>query len=1152
MGNVDVPEELIDAHRRGQLVIFVGAGASMSPPSRLPNFKVLAEEVATDANIRIDPADPPDVLLGKADANPLLDVHKRVATRIGDPASQPNGLHKAIAALATSGPNIRIVTTNYDRHLSVVLGDYEPMEYHGPALPMGDDFEGLVYLHGTLAQEPRHLIATDEDFGRAYLRDGWAARFLERMFATYTVLFIGYSHNDVVMTYLGRALRPPSRRYVLIQEPPSSYWRHLRIEAVAYQVVDGSHAGLTEVVEKWASRSSMGLLDHRRQVAQLLSASPSGVPEEMSYLESVLADDDKVGFFIEHARSAEWLSWAAHRPQFRRLFDGSPDRSPLADWFVEHYVMKEEHSLAALALVQSAGGRLGPAVCLAIGLHLHRRQAGRPEWLSPWLVLLVRDAPESRDRWLDFALVASRWPEDRATALLIFEHLTEPQAVFQRSFLPDRPPTFDLRVRGDSHWLPEAWQKVFAPHLGRAASEVIGIVDGHLRQAHRMLTAAGVSNPGWDPLSFGRAAIEPHPQDQINRPIDILVDAARDCLETLLAGQAGIAYLDAWAASDVPLLRRLAVHGWAQRSDVSATAKVAWLRERAWLFDSQLWHEVFRLIEVAIGGTDREVADAVVADVLATSQVNVSDYQKYTALAWIARHAPELESVRVALAGAQAVHPEYREREHPEFRRWFESGWVAANPPMSVEALHHRIEVDPAAALTSLRQYEGIDVPFDGPSWDDAVNLVIETVQSHPGDGFRLIDVEGGGHAGIVGAVVRGWSGAALDDTASAAVVEQLGGVQLAAAAAAGDVARMLGDDGGNKATRTVWHGVPGARDLAVKVWAALESKPTRDPAGDDYLTAAINHPAGWLAQFWLDALAADWRAATDSWTGLPAPMRLRLEELIASDDDRAAMAQVILASRLHFLHGADQEWADRTILPLLDWGDEARARRAWDGFLSWGRWNDRLLEAGLLDFYLATAGRIGQFREDIGHQIPEQLAAVAVFSDTAPTADGWARTFTRTTDTKTRVEWLRRVGWLLAELDADAVEHQWSRWMRPYWEDRLKSTPIELTVDEASAMATWAVYLTKSVGDGVALAQQHSAHLDRHSRFLDDLAERISQAPTDFAELLVHLLRGTQPPFYDGYQLSAMVRSLRSAAVDVNPIIEQAVRLGCSDAPGW
>jgi hypothetical protein len=1149
MGNVEVPQDLIEAHRRGELVIFVGAGASMGPPSNLPDFNGLTAEIAADAGVDFLPGEPPDTVLGKADANPLMDVHGRIATKIGNPASRPNGLHAAIGSLASAGPKIRIVTTNYDRHLSTVLQDHRPAEYHGPALPMGDDFEGLVYLHGTLAQEPRHLIATDEDFGRAYLRDAWAARFLERMFATYTVLFIGYSHNDMVMTYLARSLRHTSKRFVLIPDPPAQTWGHLRIETVPYPKVGGSHAALTDVVDKWAARARMGLLDHRQQVAQLLSAPPSSVPEETSYLESVLADDDTVGFFTEHARSAEWLSWVTTRPEFQRLFDGSPGGRPLAYWFAEHYVMQQEHTRTAFEVVQAAEGRLGPELWSAIGHRLHMRNGDRPEWLSPWLVLLVRDAPESRDDWLSYALVASHWPQDRAGALMLFDHLTEPQAVFTRSLLPGRPPDLDVRVRGDEHWLPKAWQKVFVPHLADAAGEIVVVVDGHLRRAHRMLTVAGAAGPGWDPLSFGRSSIEPHFQDRFRKAIDTLVDAARDCLEALLDGQAGIAYLHAWAASDVPLLRRLAVHGWMYRGDVTATTKITWLRDRGWLFDHQMWHEVARLIETAIGDADQNVADAVVADLLTAPETTASDYQKYAMLAWIAQHAPQLGSAHAALAQAQAAHPEYREREHPEFGTRFEMGLMGDRPPMSTEELHRRVETDAATAITDLRHFEGVALPFDGPSWDDAVNLLTATVRKHPDDGFRLLDAAGGDHAPIVGAVVRGWSAADLDDSTAAAVVERLGRVELSAVAR--DVAGLLANHGRSGAGPTVWHDVAGGRDLAATVWAAMDSNSPASPAGDDWLTAAINHPAGWLTQFWLHAIAADWRGATDTWTELPTTLRSQLEELIAGDDDRAAMAQVILASRLHFLHSADQEWAERTVLPLLDWGDATRARRAWDGFLAWGRWNNRLLDAGLLSFYLTAAERIDQFRNDIGRLIPDHLAAIAIFGDNDPIPAGWARTFTRTADTETRTVWLERVGWLLAEMDADAVEHQWTRWMRQYWTDRLSSTPMALTDDEASAMAAWAVYLTDSVEEAVTLAQQHAAHILPHSRFLDDLPERVGRAPTHFAALVVHLLRNTQPPFHDAYQLQDVVQALRHA-VDVTPIIEQAVRVGRSDAPSW
>ena len=165
-------------------------------------------------------------------------------------SSRPNRLHEAIIDLANAGPPVRIVTTNYDLQLSSVLTarGIQVEESMGPALPMGDDFSGLVYLHGSLRQEHRLLVVTDADFGRAYLTDAWAARFLERMFATYTVLFIGYSHNDIVMSYLARALPADSARFVLTSEPGAPHWRRLRVQPVGYPIMSGTHSALTDAV----------------------------------------------------------------------------------------------------------------------------------------------------------------------------------------------------------------------------------------------------------------------------------------------------------------------------------------------------------------------------------------------------------------------------------------------------------------------------------------------------------------------------------------------------------------------------------------------------------------------------------------------------------------------------------------------------------------------------------------------------------------------------------------------------------------------------------------------------------------------------------------------------------------------------------------
>ena len=118
-------------------------------------------------------------MLGEIEGD--VDVHLRVRDLIGRAESQPNELHGAIVGLATASPTPRIVTTNYDRHLSTLLPSGID-EFEAPALPRGNDFRGLVYVHGSVRQHPSRLVVTKADFGRAYLSDGWAAPFLGRLF----------------------------------------------------------------------------------------------------------------------------------------------------------------------------------------------------------------------------------------------------------------------------------------------------------------------------------------------------------------------------------------------------------------------------------------------------------------------------------------------------------------------------------------------------------------------------------------------------------------------------------------------------------------------------------------------------------------------------------------------------------------------------------------------------------------------------------------------------------------------------------------------------------------------------------------------------------------------------------------------------------
>ena len=1167
--DVDFPADLVGAHRAGELVIFVGAGASVAPPSDLPTFGRLTDDIASESGIERR-GEPEDRFLGVLKDRHDVDVHARVAAKIGKGSSRPNKLHEAVIALATSGPVARIVTTNYDTHLSTVLDSIglRLPEYLAPALPMGDDFDGLVYLHGKLGQRPSRLVVTDEDFGRAYLRDTWATRFLERMFAKYRVLFIGYSHADVVMTYLGRGLRDDNvRRYTLTHVPDGPQWRSLRITPVAYQKVDGSHHRLDEALDRWASLSSMGLLEHRQQIADLMTAEPSGIPEEDSYLEEVVADSSRVSFLAEFARGPAWLTWAEKQPGFRRLFEpGAAPTDPaaadctaaLAGWFARYYVMDPELSDDATGVVLRAGGRLSPELWSAIGWGLQQIEGPRPPWLAPWLVLLVENTPEQSLHLLEFALAKARWPEDRAAALLLLDHLTEPRVLWERSLVPGRGMRAEFRLRGDDHRLREGWTTVFGPHLAEAAADVLPVAERQLRRMYQLQRTAASADARWDPLSHSRSTIAPHEQNRLARSADILIDISRDCLESELDRDTaeGAARLELWANSEMPLLRRLAVHGWTHRRDVGSTAKLTWLLDRDWLFDVRLRPEVFQLIETTLSRAEPSVAERLVDRVLAGPQPadEHRDYEIFNALVWLTRCAPDLARAGEALSRMREAHPNWEAREHPDLTRTFESGFIASKPPMSTDALHELIEKGPAGAISELRRFEQTPRSFDRPTWQDAIDVLTSTVGRWPADGFAVLDAAGGDHPGIVHGVIRGWSTASLEPEMAASIADRLGRLDLDAVAS--DVARLFEEGGRTEGSPTEWHRVPAARRLAEIIWTSLPGEPVDEPV-DDWLTWAINQPAGMLAEFWIHAVATDWREAGESWQGLPPELRRPLETMLDGDDARTAAAQVVLVTSIHFFFAADPDWARAQLMPLLDWTSPVRALRAWDGFLFGGRPNDPLLHAGLLDLYLEAATHAGELRDGIRRQLFEHLAVVALRSEIDPAAKRWPWTLTSDVDPQFRAGWMERVGWLLSELPGEAVQHEWQRWMRSYWQDRVDSVPTQLTMAEASAMAEWLVHLPEpeSIREGVEFATRCPAALGEHSSVLDDLDDRqFDREPAAYATLLTHLLRNTEPPFYGCYPVPALVAKVRELAgpTAATAIIEQAVRLGCPGAADW
>ena len=1103
----------------------------------------------------------PDLLLGRLE-DAGHEVHRLVADRLQPTGSEPNDLHRAIVGLAAD-PAVRIVTTNYDKHLSTALSDAgeEIREYVAPALPMGDDFDGIVYLHGSLADEPRHLVVTDRDFGRAYLRHAWAARFLERMYARYSVLFVGYSYSDVVLRYLARSLGDERRRYILTGEPQRSDWRPLGLTPIGYECVGHDHSELPRILARWAELATMGLLDHRQRTREIVAGAPSQIPEEMSYLEQTVADENRVAFFVEFARGPEWLRWIESQPTFKALFDPTAPPSKasnqLAVWFGEHYATDKAMAPEAVAVVERAGGHLTAHVWEALGRGLHRLDEPRESWLHPIITLLVEQAPNNGVGWLEFALAASRWPEDRPTMLLLLERLTEPNITLRKPLLGDGPPRIEVEVPGQDYLLRKVWDDVLQPNLPQAAHDLVPIVDRHLRKAG-LLLFSGRGFGAFDSWSFRRSSVAPHSQDDGNGRVALLIDIARDSIASLMetAPAVGGGYLAQWATSDARLLQRLAIHGWAHRPDRTADERIEWLLARGWLFETRLKTEVFELLRVAVADLSAEVSAHLIEVAAAGPTTDVEArthaYERFNILTWIVQYAPEMDEAHQELDRVRKKHPDFKRRTHPDLNVTTESGWVEPNPPMTPEQFHVNVSREGVAvALAQLEQYRHVpDHAFGATNWSDVLTLLTQTVRAYPEDGFELLDATPTLGDDQVGAVLEGWAGAVLEPLTAEAVVDRASSFDIVAFV--DPLSRMLAEGGANSAYPTDWRRVPGARDLARKLW---EIQPVDDDEAvgpdADWLGRAINHPAGRLAEFWVRAVAMEWSEAGDDWAGLPDELKAQLGHLLAGDDSRSAMAETIIASQLRVLFGASPDWATSDLIPLFIWQEDDRAERAWHGFLYWGWPTTRLLNAGLLEAYLGPLKKYETLDDQLQEQLTRHLAAIALSPDVK--IEDWLRRVTAVASVDARSSWLASVAWMLAELPAEAVEDNWQRWLRPYWEERLKGVPAPLTTTEGSALALCVPHLTDSISEAAHLVTLAPAGL--RDGFLPTFdTATLALAPRPIAALVTHLLQHVDGDFWDCSSLREIVSHLRLhlGEEDLTPILGEALRLKCFGAADW
>ena len=568
---IEFPDQLLEAQAAGELVIFAGAGVSRPPPSNLPLFGELSERIGQNFHVKKEDGEPDDRYLGRLKNHGVL-VHTAASNILLDPASKPQELHKLLLEIAPSKARIRLVTTNFDAHFSTAvhaLSGNEVDVFYAPALPLGDDFNGIVYLHGGAAKDPSRCVLTDGDFGRAYLAQGWATRFLAAMFARYCVLFVGYSHNDTVMNYLARGL--PSRRekhrfaFVEDRDNEISKWRFLGIEPLAYKKTNAEnrHENITISIREWVRESKLGLLEKAQKIRFIAESEPPLEGEESDYVKFCLSKLDTARIFFKHARSHKWIEWLEKNkfmePLFKLHVEFGPFERELAIWLIESFLPNESDKI--LAVIQNHGGRLHRSFCWYVRRGLRDKNLLPKGLFAKWITVLLTD-PSVFD-YSDWAYLLHdcRFPEDRVLSIFLLDLLTQPKVFLQKQwhFSSDDLDSveFSLNFYKDRQYcLAQAWNDIFIPNLPTYASDIEAIILSNLAKAHRLMETCGLAPANYDPFYLFRQSInEPNDRGFV-KLLDFLVSAAKTLANYLAENKPArlLALIDRCFEVEVPIL----------------------------------------------------------------------------------------------------------------------------------------------------------------------------------------------------------------------------------------------------------------------------------------------------------------------------------------------------------------------------------------------------------------------------------------------------------------------------------------------------------------------------------------------------------------------------------------------------------------------
>lgn len=687
-GGVQIPDSVFEVALSGDLVIFAGAGVSVSSPVELPRFNDLVDQI----KLAVDPGDflrqrkfrldkEKDVVIYTETPEQYLsylehegkDV-KQACSLLVNPHGQFTELHSNILRLLGANCHIRLVTTNFDNCFenSIEALEHQTKVFASPALPLGKDVKGIIHLHGVFS-DLATMVLTAEDYGEAYVSNGWASRFLVDLFKTYTVLFVGYSCGDSLVDYLTRSISSEisGRSFVLCKESDVDDWQMRGVEPIVFDAFDD----LPKIFDEWASYAESSVTDKVIRIRDICQADNMSRADEEFIIQALRwpDEDDRCLFtseFCKVASGIEHFQLLKNNGFISFLSAKNPGRQELLllDWMVSKFVSSDTAALQDLCVDYLY--ELTPTFFERLFWRLSTSDV--PEsiiasWL-PWLEFA--DFPSQKRCEHQLIEIAKRVQSD-SIAFTVIRILLKVGIAFSRSLITGTSIEPSTVVSTD--YYGDKLIEIIQARSATINKQVFEYCFDQIEQAYSIQTKCWSEKDSFDAISFSRSSIAPHDQDRFCDGIEgILVDAARECVNQSNYLEAGNKCLD----SNCSLLFRLGL--WIKSEHNPSGSDLSFIADNNLLSDVYIHHEVFELIRKAFSLASDEEKRKFVEYI--ASRVSIGDrnseYSCYNICVWLKEENNSCPELVALYEDVIQRNPDFAPREHPEFTHYMSSGFV--------------------------------------------------------------------------------------------------------------------------------------------------------------------------------------------------------------------------------------------------------------------------------------------------------------------------------------------------------------------------------------------------------------------------------------------------------------------------------------------